>query len=180
MRKILIALILILNCSNCLAEQPLPILDSRILLNEFSLSDGVYSHKNGNRIIIRSQIQDKETAAKLLKNKLVQLKLLFAPQKASYPGMLTKDQSCISVASFPEKIQRDAERLYWSAELPATEDYFYGSCGSRAEPFWSQYQVLYCKKSKILFDIKYFVPKDKNLIKSSIGYQMASCPRGQE
>ncbi len=153
-----------------------PKFNEKIQFEQFESKDGVLKNKSGNVLVIRQEKMDPKIAVKLTKNKLVQLKLLFAPQKAAYPGMLTKDQSCSTVADFPKEIIDNKELMTWVSEMPATDDYFYGSCGSREEPYWSQYQVLFCKKTGVIYDIKYFKPKEKSKIKDSIGFQIANCP----
>ena len=110
----------------------------------------------GNVMQVTQEKMSETIAKKILKNKFVQLKLLFAPQAAAYPGMLTKDQSCKDSAAFGRGVQTKADSIFWFSEMPGSEDFGYGACGSRAEPYWSQYLLIYCKKQQVLYDIRYF------------------------
>lgn len=128
---------------------------------------------SGHVLQVTSEKLDEATAKKLLKNRLIQLKLLFAPRSAPYPGMVTKDEGCRATAIFADKIQSRPQSLYWFSEMPAAEDFSYGNCGNRKEIFWSQYLLLFCKKQQVLYDIRYFSPKTDKAFK--FGHPLAAC-----
>ena len=45
-------------------------------------------------------------------------------------------------------------------KLPATKNYLYGSCRADLMPMSSQYTLIYCKKSGLLIQLRYFFPKE--------------------
>ena len=124
-------------------------------------------------MIKTKDIMSEAVAKKILKNKLIQLKLLFAPQAAAYPGMFTRDQHCQQSATFAKKIEYTKDAIFWHSEMPGSDNFTYGSCGSREEPYQSQYLLIYCKKIKTLFDIRYFQLKNKEEVK--IDRAIATC-----
>lgn len=129
----------------------------------------------GNVLRLTQEKMSESIARKLLKNKLIQLKLLFAPRAAAYPGMLTKDQSCKDTAVFSKGQQTTSDSLYWFSEMRAADDFSYGACGSRAEPYWSQYLLIYCKKTGILYDLRYFKMAAKKDEEDMIRRPIAKC-----
>src|SRR5579885_970876 len=79
-----------------------------------------------------------EQARKDLKNRLLQLQLLFAPHGAAYPGMLTKDASCKDKTRLGVRTRKTNESLYWFSELRSTQGCVYGSSGTDDQNFWSE------------------------------------------
>ena len=150
-------------------------LDPNLKLEQFSLLVDTNRLKNtsGNVIQGTQDIMSEAVAKKILKNKLIQLKLLFAPQAAAYPGMFTRDQHCQQSATFAKKIEYTKDAIFWHSEMPGSDNFTYGSCGSREEPYQSQYLLIYCKKIKTLFDIRYFQLKNKEEVK--IDRAIATC-----
>lgn len=128
---------------------------------------------SGDVLHVTSEKLDEATARKILKNKLIQLKLLFAPASSPYPGMVTKDEACPTTAIFADKMESGPQSLYWFSEMPAAADFSYGTCGNRKETFWSQYLLLFCKKQRALYDIRYFTPKTDKPFK--FGHPLATC-----
>lgn len=123
---------------------------------------------DGETLIITASDAEEKVAAKILKNKLVQLKLLFSPQSAAYPGMLTKGESCAKSAAFPKKVENNAQSLYWFAEMPAATDLSFGNCGARPEPLLRHTEILYCKQFKKIFEISFFTRNTKRIGKTIV------------
>jgi hypothetical protein len=144
------------------------LLDSEITQNEkfnFNEKDNYFKDTNSSILKIIEFEFSKKDAEKFIENQLVQLQLLFAPQKAAYAGMISKDQICKNMPEIPKKINRNKVGSYFYAEVSATAEGQYGSCGLRDEPYLSQRLVIYCKKSGKLYDIHYL-----RLIKSGAKY----------
>ena len=134
--------------------------------------DSSVSFSAGNVVQISQETVNVDRARKLLKNKLVELKLAFAPQAVPYPGMLTKEEDCYKTAKFADKIEENFESLFWFSEIPATENFDYASCGNAKDVYWSQFLMIYCKKKQSLFQIKYF-SKDQKF--EHFGRAIAAC-----
>lgn len=124
-----------------------------------------FKGNDGSLLVITANEFDEKTAKKLMKNKLVQLKLYFAPQAAAYAGMVTKGEDCVKSAFFPEKIEKTKNESFWVAEMPAAEDYSVGNCGSKKDVFWKVQQTLYCDKGKKMFELSYFTKTAKRIAK---------------
>ncbi len=129
-------------------------LDSNEKFN-FSEKDNYFKDANSSILKIIELEFSKKDAEKFIENQLVQLQLLFAPQKAAYVGMISKDQLCKDTPKIPKKIIRNKAGAYFFAEIPATANGQYGSCGSREEPYLGQHLVIYCKKTGKLYDMHY-------------------------
>ena len=128
-----------------------------------AIDGGRFKDSAGNVIQIKTDTMNEVIAKKIVKNKLIQLKLLFAPQTAAYPGMLTRDQHCQDTAVFSHSTKETENSIFWFSEMPGADDFTYGSCGSRSEPYWSQYLLIYCKNQKTTYDVRYFkVSKNKD------------------
>lgn len=140
-----------------------------------SVSQGKFKTPSGGILILKREKFSKQDAQKLLRNRLAQLKMLFEARSAPYPGMVTTDQTCRETAKFPAKIQDSGNSLFWYAELPASEDFTFASCGSRKDIYQSQYMVIYCKSSQLLFDVRYFIPLGQNDFK--FGQPVAKCKK---
>lgn len=124
-----------------------------------------FTGKDGSLLVITANDFDEKTAKKLMKNKLIQLKLHFAPQAAAYAGMVTKGEDCIKTAFFPAKIEQNKLGSYWVAEMPAASDYTVGNCGSKKDVYWKIQQTLYCNKGKKMFELSYYTKKFKQIAK---------------
>lgn len=140
-----------------------------------SVNNGKFKTPSGSILILTREKFSEQDAKKLLKNKLAQLKMLFEPRSAPYPGMVTTDQTCRKTARFPAKIEESSNSLFWYAELPASEDFTFASCGSRKDIYQSQYLVIYCKSSQQLYDVRYFVPLGQN--EFILGQSLAKCKK---
>lgn len=143
-----------------------------IMMNQMKFNNQLngYSGMDGSLLVITENDFDEKTAKKLMKNKLIQLKLHFAPQAAAYAGMVTKGEDCIKTAFFPSKIEQNQMGSYWVAEMPAASDYSVGNCGSKKDVFWKVQQTLYCNKGKKMFELSYYTKKIKRIAKP-----LASC-----
>ena len=167
----MIALLFFLIAAPAQADAPALEFDASVVdFSKFS-RDGESSRYIGPEGSVLSVDEEKiapEQAKKDLKNRLLQLQLLFAPHGAQYPGMLTKDASCKDRTRLASKTSETKDSLYWFSELPATQTFVYGSCGAIAEPFWSEKLLLYCKAQGTLYDVRFFTKK-----KSPIGRPLA-------
>lgn len=133
-------------------------LDSEIASNEkfsFSEKDNYFKDANSSILKIMEFEFSKKDAEKFIESQLVQLQLLFAPQKAAYIGMISKDQVCKNTPKIAKKITRNKAGAYFFAEVPATAEGQYGSCGVREEPYLAQHIVIYCQKTGKLYDMHY-------------------------
>lgn len=137
------------------------------------VSEGKFKSSEGEFLLLKREEFALPIAEKIIKNRLTQLKLLFAPRSAPYPGMITIDQNCIDTAKFPAKIENSENSIFWLTEMPASSDFTYATCGNRKDIYLSQYLVIYCKSTKILFDIKYFLPLGKKPFLTGIA--LAKC-----
>ena len=152
------------------------VFDPQLLdLSQYTLNQtpGEFQGPSGNVLQVRSEKISQADAAKSLKNRLFQLQALYAPQSAAYPGMLTKDASCLATVALATKTEETKSELFWFSEMPATQRFVYGTCGTIEEPFWSQKLLLYCKSSQLLYDIRFFRLKGKAFTK--IGKRLARC-----
>lgn len=138
-----------------------------------AFSTGKYKNSEGEALILKREQFSLPIAEKIMKNRLTQLKMQFAPRSAPYPGMVTKDQNCKDTAKFPAKIEDTEKSLFWFSEMPASEDFTFATCGNRKDVYQSQYLVIYCKSSQLLFDIRYFVPLGRKNLKG--GRAVATC-----
>ena len=143
--------------------------------SNFSYDQNLEAFKDseGNQLTIREEKIKANEAEKMLKQRLVQLKLLYVPKVAAYPGMITTTESCAKKYFYPQKIKESSTALYWTAEMPATKEMIYGSCGTMKEPFWSQQQLLFCKKTSTLWDVRYF--HQQKDFKKHFSSPIASC-----
>ena len=133
-------------------------LESEIAATEkftFSEKNNYFKDANSSILKIMEFEFSNKDAEKFIESQLVQLQLLFAPQKAAYIGMISKDQVCKNTPKIAKKITRNKAGAYFYAEVPATAEGQYGSCGVREEPYLGQHLVIYCKKSGKLYDIHY-------------------------
>ena len=81
-------------------------------------------------------------ALKYIKNKSILLKLSL--------------RKCKDDRISASGVKKNADEIYWLAQLPAAADFSYTSCKAN-DPYWSQYLLLYCKKAKALHETRYFV-----------------------
>ena len=166
--------------SSTQAAEPAVIFDKTILdFDQFKPSQTAartLSNSAGNILKLVEDALPPSVAKKILRARLVQLEMLFAPHGAPYPGMLTKDASCVKNAVLAKKIEETQDSIFWFSEMPATNGLIYGACGSMDEPYWSQQLLLYCKDKKTLHDIRYFKPRNKGT--ERIGKPLASCAHG--
>ena len=93
-----------------------------------------------------SRPMSENIAAKIIKNKSIQLKLSLRK---------CKDDRVTS-----SRFVKDETSIYWFSELPADSNYDYSSCRADS-PFMSQYLLLYCKKTRKLHEIRHFLPAAK-------------------
>ncbi len=112
------------------------------------------------RVIERDGI-DPKAANGFFKSKMVQIKMLFTPQTVPYSGAITISAQCLSQARLQNKIQDHKGQRSVFFQLNATENFVYGTCAPEQEKFASQYLLLYCKKAKIFYELKFFAPKAK-------------------
>ena len=82
-------------------------------------------------------------AAKYIKNKSILLKLSL--------------RKCKDDRISTSGIKKSEVEIYWLAQLPAGSDFSLTSCRPN-DPYWSQYLLTYCKKTKTFHETSYFVP----------------------
>lgn len=118
----------------------------------------LYSNADGYGLKYSVLEVKQERARQILKNKLIQLKMLFAPEAAAYPGMITKGQDCAKRAALAQKTEENKSSYFWFSEMPATEEGQVGTCGLRPETKWAHRLVIYCKKSGKLYEVELVKP----------------------
>lgn len=133
-----------------------------------------YVAQDGSFLKLSRRKMPEGDAHKFLGDQLYQHRLLYQPQSAPYPGMLTKDVSCSEGIVLPKDPTDTVSATYWFSEVPATKALLYGTCGSIEEPYWSQILLLYCKKTQTFFDVRIFKPKGEKA--SPWGAPIANCP----
>lgn len=131
----------------------------------FEKNSNYFKNSSGDILRIIKLSFSKKEAEKFINNQRIQMELLFAPQKAAYAGMISKEEACRNAPAIAKKIIRNKSSLYFFAEIPATAEGQYGSCGAREEPFISQRLVIFCHNSEKLFDIHFL-----RQIKSGVQY----------
>ncbi|MGZ3690721.1 MAG: hypothetical protein ACXVAX_04420 [Pseudobdellovibrio sp.] len=111
-----------------------------------------------------------DEAKKIINQKSTDIKLLFATQQVPYFGQVTKEMKCTEAVDLKNPLIENENEVSLFLNLTATHHFVYGSCLEDQEIYKSQLLYLYCKKSRKLFELKYFYPKNLNYKK-----QIAHC-----
>lgn len=177
--KIVNLMLLLSSIFSCTKNSSTPILDNikfnsnvidiknlSVKVNEAaSQNQQSVSMSKGNSTVISVKIIPKKTAddtINFFKFKKNEMKLLFAPSAVPYAGQITKDISCIQGVQIDYPSSDTATEMSQIFNLTATDRYIYGSCLPEQEIYRSQLLLLYCKKSAILYEIKFYFEKTKD------------------
>jgi exoribonuclease R len=112
-----------------------------------------------------------ERAATLMKNKTMMIKGLYAIQATPYSGTITKEASCTAELQIDPIVMENKNQSSLQFNLKATERLVLGVCIEEQNVFRSQTLLLYCKKDKMFYDMRYYYPKSNKPFSGP----MASC-----
>jgi hypothetical protein len=100
------------------------------------------------------------TANKIINQKATQLRSIYSPVDVPYAGAITNSANCSTRYSLAAHPVETVDSLVVSFDLEANAQLAYGECEATKLIYKSRYELLYCKHSKIYFEIKYFFIKD--------------------
>ncbi|MDD4974866.1 MAG: hypothetical protein PHY93_10980 [Bacteriovorax sp.] len=175
--KYIIVLILIFASSSCLQNQTLASLFPKLkwsanLRNQKIVLDQEFQGKNlvgkkmkigggDNQQLTADVIVDvePERAAIFMKNKTIMIKGLYTIQATPYSGMITREAVCTAELQIEPLILENKIQTSLQFNLKATERFVLGVCVEEQNVFSNQTLLLYCKKDKTFYEIRYYYPK---------------------
>ncbi|MBC7541070.1 MAG: hypothetical protein H7281_19795 [Bacteriovorax sp.] len=188
--KYIISIVFVLVSSSCSQKQTLkssfPKLKwSSTLKDQRFVVDKEFQEKNiaGKKMKFEGEFNDHqliaevmtdiepEKAAILMKNKTMMIKGLYAIQATPYSGTITKEESCIAELQIDPLVMDNKIQTSQQFNLKATERLVLGVCTEEQNVFRNQSLLLYCKKDKIFYDMRYYYPKSNKPFATPI----ASC-----
>ncbi len=99
---------------------------------------------------------EQDLAEKILKNKLLMIKEIYATQATPYNGAVTNETNCVENPAINPLIEETINHSSILLELKATERLVLGVCSDKQNIFKVQVLLMYCKKTKELYDLKYY------------------------
>jgi hypothetical protein len=111
---------------------------------------------------------DEETADKLIKNKSLMIKGLYAIQATPYSGTITKEASCTTDMNIDPVLSDKKNQKSMQFDLKATERLVLGVCLEEQNVFRNQTLLIYCKSIKTFYDLRYYYPKTQKALKMPI------------
>lgn len=128
---------------------------------------GTYVLKSMEEEFIKIRMDDfrnnsEKEIEKSFQKKIIQFSLLFQDRVSPYKGAITTNAECFDKSSGKKIIKNEKEWLV-TFNTVATKNFAYGKCDGEGQMFFSKYQVLYCRKVKKIFDVRFFAHKKKDL-----------------
>ena len=125
----------------------------------FSLKASELIFNNKSPYQLHKIVLNENDAKKLVRNKLIQLKLLYQPYNAPYAGMVTQGSDCLKNVYLPDEPSTFKKGWGWHAQVPAAADKSHGHCGNKVESLWKTIQVIFCYSDKTVYEISAVSPK---------------------
>ena len=124
--------------------------------NAFSFQD-----KEGNilKILIQETKGKKDSEVKKEISKMIlHFRENYLPSAAPYTGMITQKLECKNKFNLAPKLNEDEKSISAVFNVLTGKDYKFNDCDSEGPSIKAQYQIIYCKKSMDLFQLKFFSP----------------------
>ncbi len=125
----------------------------------------VYASASQNEIlkIRHKKIDSVSIAKKMIQQKMIQLLAVYRPAAVPYAGAITSTMDCTKKFDLNKKINEKEQSLSVSYELESNNQLAYGECDEDKLVKNLNYQIVFCKKNKSFFEIKYFISKSQKL-----------------
>lgn len=128
-------------------------------LEKNSKQDGAITGILGESVVkIRmAENMDADAAKRYVESQLTLLRSIFEPNLPPYPEFLTKEAGCAD-----EYAPREHETPYGTyAVLYAGERFGFGVCVEDLIQYRASIGFFYCPRSRTVFEVRYFIPKEK-------------------
>ena len=102
---------------------------------------------------------DQKSASSAINQKIIQLASLYRPAAVPYAGAITNSIDCSKKYNLSQTPTDTKDALLSRFKLEANEQLVYGVCEDKKLIYNSEYILIYCKKNKSFFEIKYFLNK---------------------
>ena len=102
---------------------------------------------------------DQDKATLMINTKSLMIEALYVIQATPYRGQVTKESNCIKDLSIAPIKNDNVLQTSYRFDLKATERMVLGGCEEDQNIYLVQVLLLYCKKTKTFYDIKYYYPK---------------------
>ena len=117
------------------------------------------TYQNEDRFLLMTRYEANTTEReKLFQSKIHQLQALFSPQFTPYGGVITQKTSCLNKLNESSIVDGISSQMI-SFSLIVDERLSYGQCLEEGF-FKSFYQILNCKKTPYLYEVKFFYKKN--------------------
>lgn len=113
-----------------------------------------------------------KNSKKLFSEKNAMIKEYYTIQATPYSGAITKEAECLNDIQLAPNVRETKDELSFQYNLKATDRLVLGVCQSEQNKFYNQILLLYCKKTNVFFDIKYFYP----ILTNKLVHPIAKCP----
>lgn len=137
---------------------------TRVTESYFDPSD-TYILKSTEDQYIKIRSESMKTEAELSKSfqrKIVQFSLLFQSRSSPYKGLITSNTECFDKRSVKPAISNEKSSIV-TFSTKATKNFAYGKCDGEDQMFFSIYTIVLCKKTRKLYDVKFFTRKMEEL-----------------
>jgi len=111
---------------------------------------------------------DPDKAASLFKNKSLMIKGLYSIQATPYSGTITKEAGCFADINLEQGMKETKNQISLQFDLKATERLVLGVCIEEQNVYRNQTLMIYCKNINTFYELKYFYPKNEQLLKQPI------------
>jgi hypothetical protein len=102
---------------------------------------------------------DIKSANAILNQKIIQLNSLYRPASVPYAGAITNSIDCSKKYNLSQMPVESKDALSVRFKLKANEQLVYGVCEEKKLDYKSEYVLIYCKKNKNFYEVKYYINK---------------------
>jgi hypothetical protein len=162
LRSLRLILIVILSCCTHAPSTNSPLKGLRLLDKFEIVKSGQWVHSNGSALfVISHENLSPIVAEKLVEQKYGVLQSFLKADVDPYFGERTQSETC-KPENLPPPYSHSSEReTIRLTYFYSTGNYVFGACSDIKDQLRAQILWLYCPRSRTLFDIRFFVKKDK-------------------
>jgi hypothetical protein len=112
---------------------------------------------------IRSEVSKSDAElTKKFQRKIIQFSLLFQSRSSPYKGIITSNTECFDKRNVKPIISNENTSIVMF-NTKATKNFAYGKCDGEDQMYYSFYAIVLCKKTHVLYDVKFFARKKSEL-----------------